>query len=309
MDAATTATSSRATPFLSPNPPPTSPASTRICSIGTLICDGSSIRYMCGDCVDAWIVRCSAAASQSAIEPAALHRNRLVTVDLDTGAHDVVGLGEDVVDVAERHVAFERDVVGELVVERRLALVERVLVGDDRFEHLDVLVDELERVFRGVAVLGDDQRNRIADVADLVGRETVDGGRLQARHHVHADHRTRLRGLRQPGEIGAGVDGDDARERPRLGRVDRHEPAVRHGAAEERAVQHPRQHDVVDVATASAQDARILGPRHAAAPMERAPTSTAISILLRATIASALSTTVPSRHHDRHAGVDKSPAA
>ena len=69
MDAATTATSSRATPFLSPNPPPTSPASTRICSIGTLICDGSNIRYMCGDWVEAWIVRCSAVASQSAMSP------------------------------------------------------------------------------------------------------------------------------------------------------------------------------------------------------------------------------------------------
>ena len=82
---------------------------------------------------------------------------------------------------------LERDVVRELVEQRRLRPVERVLVGDDRFEHLDVLVDELERVLGDVAVLGDDQRDRIADVAHLVGRQTVDRGRLQARHHVHAD--------------------------------------------------------------------------------------------------------------------------
>ena len=87
---------------------------------------------MCGDWVDAWIVRCSAAASQSAIEPAALHRHRLVTMHLDAGPHDPVGLGEHGVDVAERHLAVERDVVAELVEQRRLRRVERVLVGDDR---------------------------------------------------------------------------------------------------------------------------------------------------------------------------------
>ena len=62
------------TPFLRPKPPPTSSASTRIFSIGTSICGGRSSRNMCGDCVDAWIVRCSVAASYDGDEPAALHR-------------------------------------------------------------------------------------------------------------------------------------------------------------------------------------------------------------------------------------------
>ncbi len=69
IDAAITATSSRCTPFFRPNPPPTSSASTRIFSIGTLTCAGSSTRIMCGDCVDAWMVRCSAPGSYDAMRP------------------------------------------------------------------------------------------------------------------------------------------------------------------------------------------------------------------------------------------------
>ena len=53
IDAAEMAASSRVMPFFRPKPPPTSAASTRICSMGTPIWAGRSMRYMCGDWVEA----------------------------------------------------------------------------------------------------------------------------------------------------------------------------------------------------------------------------------------------------------------
>jgi hypothetical protein len=50
----------------------------------------------------------------------------------------------------------------------------------------------------------------------------------------------------------------------RLGRVDRDEPRVRQRRAQHRAVQHPGQHDVVQVPALAADEARVLLPLDAA---------------------------------------------
>ena len=121
-------------------------------------------------------------------EPAALHRHRLVAMDPEARLDDPVGLGEGAAHVAEVAVSLRvRDVVVELVEQRRLRRIERVLVGDHGLQELDVLLDELDRVFGDVAVLRHDQRDRVADVADLVGRQRVDGRRPETRHQVHPD--------------------------------------------------------------------------------------------------------------------------
>ena len=120
-----------------------------------------------------------------------------------------------------------------------------------RWQRLVLDVDELERVLREVAAVGDDDGHALTDVAHLlrgqaaprvlgrVGTEVGQGagelrGPRPGDHQVHAGS-----GLR-----GAGVDRDD--------------PRVRHRAAQHRGVQHPRPHQVGDVAAAAAQELGIL---------------------------------------------------
>ena len=84
-----------------------------------------------------------------------------------------------------------RDVVSELLEQRRARRIESIGVGDDRIEHLDVFDDQLERVLGDGAALGDHHRDRVADVAHLVGGQAVERRDLHARHRVHADRRAR----------------------------------------------------------------------------------------------------------------------
>src|SRR5439155_14201453 len=64
--------------------------------------------------------------------------------------------------------------------------------------------------------------------------------------------------------------GGDARQRARRLRVDRHDPRVGVGRAEERRVEHPRELHVVDVARLAPQEARILSPLDRRAEIFRA---------------------------------------
>ena len=150
--------------------------------------------------------------------------------------------------------------LADLLEDRVLGRVEGVLVGDDRVERVDVLDDQLERVLGDVPALGDDQRDRVAHVADLVGGERVERRGLHAGDERHAGRGPGRDGLGEPHHVLAGVDGDDPRELTGLAGIHRVDATVRHVAAQERGMQHPRQHDVVDVATGAGEDARVLDP-------------------------------------------------
>ena len=146
---------------------------------------------------------------------------------------DAVRPGETLVEVAELHRDELVDVSGVAVVvnghgRRGEPLVDRA----DRRERLVLDPDEIERVERRVLADGGDRRDRIADVAHAVLAERVlvlrdgqdaegDGQVLSRRHH------------------------DDAGRGERRRDVDREDPRVRDLRAQELAVQHPRQHQVV----------------------------------------------------------------
>ena len=66
-------------------------------------------------------------------------------------------------------------------------------------------------------------------------------------------------GREQRLQLGAGVDGDDARQRPRLVDVDARDEGVRDRAAHEHGVQHAGELDVVDVGARAGEDATVLG--------------------------------------------------
>ena len=86
------------------------------------------------------------------------------------------------------------------------ALLDRLLHVDDGGQLLVLDDDRLERVGRGVAVAGDDDRDAVADVADLVGGERV----VVGVDHVGRDRPGAGQRALDVGEVGAAVGGDDA---------------------------------------------------------------------------------------------------
>ena len=73
----------------------------------------------------------------------------------------------------------------------------------------------------------------------------------------------------EAGEVLAGHDGAHPRVRHRGRRVDGDDPRVGDGAAQDRAVQHPGQHHVVDVGALAADEARVLLALEAAVAGDR----------------------------------------
>ena len=125
---------------------------------------------------------------------------------------------------------------------------------EHRLERLVLGLDQLGRVLGERTALGDDERDRLADVAHSLARE--DGVSL-VRHHAVLDRPGR-QGVDSPAELRAGDDGDDARESARRPRLDSPEPRVCVRAADKRGVREPRKLDVVEVRRLAAEEASVL---------------------------------------------------
>ena len=171
---------------------------------------------------------------------------------------DHVGVVEDRVGLGLVARLPVEDVVGGLALlvvadHRRVGVERAVRVVDDR-QRLVLDVDQLERVARGVVVVGDDERDLLALEADLVGGEH---GLRVGRQRRHPREPLRL-------EVLAGDHRADLRVLQRGGGVDRDDPRVRERAAQRGAVQHARQLDVVDVVALAADEARVLLALHPA---------------------------------------------
>ena len=143
-----------------------------------------------------------------------------------------------------------RDGPGRGAVQRRADL-------KHRRQRFDVRGDELGRVLRDVPALCDDQRDRVAHVADIGIRQRAERSRRSHRAHHRLPHRMQPRV-----QVSGGEHGDDSGQRPGLLDVDAAELAVCHGAADERRVQHAGHDHVVDVASAPGQQPRVLPAAH-----------------------------------------------
>ena len=153
----------------------------------------------------------------------------------------------------------ERDVVRDIGPHQRRAGIGRSGdIGDGRLDGV-IDRDQFSGVARGLRRFGDDERHRIADVP----HRTVRQCRMRRARHVGsvailhwrgAGHRCDTVGI----QVGSGIDRLHPGDRSCRGRVDRTE--LRRGvrAAQHDAVQHARQDDIVGVAAAARQQARIL---------------------------------------------------
>ncbi len=185
---------------------------------------------------------------------AALERRRVAArvegVELD----DLVRLGEGLVrGLLVARLPVVDVVVGLpflLVADDGRALLEGLLRGRDHLQRLVVDVDQLAGVLGDVGGLGDHRRHLLALEAHLVRGEN---GLRVAREGRH------------PGEVVlrhqlSGDDRDDALDRLRARGVDRVDAGVRERAAQELQMEHPGQHDVVEVVALAADEAGILEP-------------------------------------------------
>ena len=163
--------SSRPTNDFRPKPPPTSPICTRTLFSGTPVAarerQARFVRVLARvPHVEALVVRLPSCGHH-----AALHRHHAVAVLHEALRHLVGGAVERLATlVAQRDRHLHEHVVRTVRVDEVVAH-ERGVVGEDRGTRLVVDLHELGRVFREVAALGDDQRDRIADEAHVVDRQ------------------------------------------------------------------------------------------------------------------------------------------
>ena len=145
----------------------------------------------------------------------------------------VVGARERGVDVAERERHDLVDIPRVTVLVHARVVVRQALqrVGE-RAQRLILDIDQIEGFERRQFVARDHRRNRVAHEADAVGGERV---------LVLADRQDAVGDWK----IAAGEHQVHARMRHRPRRIDAYHARVRHRRAEQLAVKHARQHDVV----------------------------------------------------------------
>ena len=126
----------------------------------------------------------------------------------------LAALGESALAIAVTEGAFARDVGTQTLVQDRLRGVERGERVDNRGQQIVIDLDKVERVLGGVAAARDNDRHRLADIADA-----VNGNRPALDRRFHADDQAGGQGgdiltdehSRHPGRLagGLGADGGD----------------------------------------------------------------------------------------------------
>ena len=174
------------------------------------------------------------------------------------------------VDIALGDAEFPDQVGVVSVVQHRGARLQRRFGIDQRRQRFEIDGDQLGRVFREIAALGQDHRDRLADVPHLVmGQQRllrIEEGVLDLRgpfprqRQLGVGHRGKELGqLRAVQHIG------DARRRGGARQVDRADARVRHLAAHEHRMQRVGQLQIGDELAAAQQQAAVLATRHRAA--------------------------------------------
>ena len=197
---------------------------------------------------------------------AALHRNRGVAVVIKAAAQAVRCRGQRGFSVAffDGEVA---DQVGAVLLVQDGAFARQTGFRiDDRRQRLELDRDQFGRVFRQVAALGDDDGDRLADVAHLViGQQRllrVEKFVLDQRGPFLRQRQLRVGYRRQQfHQIGPGDRIHDARRGKRARKIDRTDARMGHLAAHEGRMQHAGQFEVGDVLAAPGEQPLIFAPQ------------------------------------------------
>ena len=164
---------------------------------------------------------------------------------------------------------IDAEIAGGFVPQLRRARFQRVGGKCDRRQRVVCNVQPLGRVFRLGDGVGDDHRDRLADIARLVGRQREMAGRDQlaaaAHGHVGRVHQPGIvRDGPEPGSgiIGPGQHRQDTGCSERRAGVDRPDPRMRMGRAHDDRMHKPRQRQIIDKAAAAGQEPPVLLAPH-----------------------------------------------
>ena len=148
--------------------------------------------------------------------------------------------------------------------------VERLFRIEHRRQRLEIELDQLRRVLGGIAVRRDDDRDRLADVADLVmGQQRllrIDELVLHQRRPFARQRELRVGHRRQHArELGPGQHKGNAGRRGGARHIDRLDARMGLRTSDQHRMQHVRQFEIGNVLAAAGQKPAILAPRHGAA--------------------------------------------
>src|SRR5262249_35838375 len=186
-------------------------------------------------------------------QPARLHRHRAVTLHREFFAAHESGVLECAVRVAAHARKRERAVRARRF-EQQAAIGPRGRAGGDRRQRLDRDRDRIQRVLGRGGTLGENEGERLADVADLVVGDDRLLERLELRGRILPQRNRRY----HRADLGGRDDGVHAGTRAGGGSVDRADTPVRHRAAQDHRVQEIFAAEIVDESAAPAQQPQIL---------------------------------------------------
>ena len=242
----TTSTSSTLSIF-APKPPPTSGATTRICSGSSPSVPASTIRSWCGVCVESQAVRRPSSPTVAAAERGSSGHGAmrwLTSVPETTTSHPSKSFsscsGEP-----ERAATFV-----PASGKRSTSSFAASCGLDDCGQRVVVDEDELGGVRAGGAVVADDDRDDVADEADAVGGE-------RRAPHARVEPGERRRPERAEVQVG-GREHLDVREGLGRAGVDAVDAGVREQRADEGDRERALEGQVLHVAALAAEEPRVL---------------------------------------------------
>ena len=181
---------------------------------------------------------------------AAAMLEQLLAKDMRRGA-------EGGIDIAVGRGEARRDIAVTLGVAAWRVGLHRVTAVTHRRQGLVIDQDRSSRVLGAMAAVGDDDRQRLADIADLVAREAELRDQLADRRVGHQHRHARL--AHALGQVGRGEDGVNAGHGARRGGIDRTDAGMGVGRAQERGLERAGKMDVVDEAALAGEERLVLG--------------------------------------------------
>ncbi len=166
-------------------------------------------------------------------------------------------------------VIVERDIVGDVIVEKRRARPHRLLRIGDGGEGIDIDLDRLGGILGLQQGLRHHAGDRIADEAHLVGRQRRPRWLVHGRAVAVVERHDALEcPVAGGGEIGPRIDAEHARHRPRGCRVDRANEPMGVAAAHHHRMGLTGDADIVGKAALAADQLGILATQHRLANSE-----------------------------------------